>query len=500
LSCRNRNFSCDRVAPAAAEPRAEAVGQPVSSEIFILYFHDKNDQTYDYKEENILKKVTSVFTAALLTLASCFSLSGCATGAANTESSVPDDGTSPVTLTFWAGTVTSDRDAVYKQFVNEVHKKYSNITIDYLGVPGSWSSFDQKLNVAISAGTAPDISNHFLASRIKNGYYLALDSYFDAWADKDSVNSNLVTATRNYDQKDHKLYALPYGTQIQIMWERPDVLKAADLSSPSNWDTFFKEVKTLKDTSTGQFGTSIRGGAGSASELEFLMYSYSGITNYFDSKGKSTINDPKNVEFVQKYLGLYNTYTPEDDLTKSWTQLASAFQTGKAVFVAHNLGSASSMAKAFGNDTSKFEAIPLPKSVQGTQVHCGLQPSAMCVSSSTKDKQAAFNAITVYLDKDLQVAYSKVWGEIPANKDSGNDSFFKKTPYMQVGMNLLNSSSTKFSDTPYYLPNYASIETQVEPLIQKVMSKQMSAKEMLDTWAQLLEKDRNTYESQAGKK
>ena len=40
-----------------------------------------------------------------------------------------------------------------------------------------------------------------------------------------------------------------------------------------------------------------------------LTYSYSGITNYFTPDGKSTINDPKNMEFVDKYIGCYNKFT-----------------------------------------------------------------------------------------------------------------------------------------------------------------------------------------------
>src|SRR5699024_10814317 len=96
--------------------------------------------------------------------------------------------------------------------------------------------------------------------------------------------------------------------------------------------------------------------------LEMLMYSYSGITNYFDDNGKATINDPKHVEFLQKYLiDAYVNYTAEDDLTKSWTELSSAFQSGGAGFVVHNLGSDKFSSKLFEYDTTKFAAAPFPE-------------------------------------------------------------------------------------------------------------------------------------------
>lgn len=438
-----------------------------------------------------MKKFLSIATSALLVLA--ISLTGCSKG--NAEKSTSESNNSKVTLQFWAGCITSDRDAVYKNYVQAVSQKYPNITINYLGVPGDWSAYKQKLDMAISAGTAPDITNYFIASHISDGFYFAIDNYFNKWADKKFINNNIQTSVRNYDQKSHKLYGMPYSTQMQIFWARTDWLKNANLSAPTTWDDFFSDVQKLTDKSQDKYGYSIRGGSGSASNLEFLMYDYSGITNYFDKNGKSTINDPKNVEFCNKYFSMYNVYTPQDDLTKSWTQLASTFQSGKAAFIQHNLGSGSAMAKAFNNDYSKFEAIPFPKSIKGYVVHSALQPNALSISSTSKYKQQAFDALTVFVTKDMQVSYSKVYGEMPANSESTSDEFFKSTPYMQVGANLINSSSTEFSDTPYYLPDYASIQSKIEPMIQQVMTKQITVQAMLNQWADLLTKSRATYEA-----
>ena len=52
--------------------------------------------------------------------------------------------------------------------------------------------------------------------------------------------------------------------------------------------------------------------------MEMLMYSYSGITNFFIDD-KCTLNDPKNIEFMEKFLGGYGKTTSEDDINKGWT-------------------------------------------------------------------------------------------------------------------------------------------------------------------------------------
>ena len=55
---------------------------------------------------------------------------------------------------------------------------------------------------------------------------------------------------------------------------------------------FFEIAEKTTKVDEGIFGYIIRGGSGGAEALEKLMYSYSGITEYFDD-GTCTLNDPK---------------------------------------------------------------------------------------------------------------------------------------------------------------------------------------------------------------
>lgn len=444
------------------------------------------------------KRTLSLVLAVSMLASAMFT--GCSSGSA-ASSAAPSGGSSsgsdnsPVTVTFWGAAISADRTSFFTDFQKKVHETYPNITLDFLGVPGSLDDYRQKLDVAINAGTAPDITNDFRPALVTNGYYQNLNDYFDKWDKKDEINTELIKSNKTYDPKGTGLYALPYSSQTWNMWVRPDWLKEKGMSTPTNWNDFFTAVQKMTDKSKNRYGLAIRGGAGSANTLEMLMYSYSGITNYFTADGKSTINDPKNIEFVQKYLGCYNQYTAQDDLTKSWTQLANAFQSGKAGVVVHNLGSGASMTKAFNSDTTKYQAAMFPASDKGYVLHPGLMPLGLSMSSSCKNKDAAWKVMTLYLSKDVNLAYAKLYGEIPANKEAAQDSFFKNTQYMSVGVDLETSDKVKFNDTPYYLPAYTNIQTQMEPMIQKVMSGQMSAKDMLDKWASLLEKALTDYKA-----
>ncbi|TCL76562.1 multiple sugar transport system substrate-binding protein [Hydrogenispora ethanolica] len=404
------------------------------------------------------------------------------------------------TITFWAAAVTPERDQFFKDVVKKFEAKNPDIQVEYLGIPGDLVGYRQKWDVALASGTDPDITNDFTSKQVQMGALEPLDKYFSKWADKKLINPALVAGNRSFDPKHHRLYALPYSAQPWVMWVRPDWFKAVGLKIPETWDEFFAAVPKLTDKAKGVYGLSIRGGGGSANTLEMLMYSYSGIQNYFDKKGKSTINHPKNVEFVEKYLGLYNQATPEDDLTKGWTQLAATFQSGKAAVVIHNLGSASSHEKAFGGDRSKFMAVPFPKSIKGFRQHPGLMPLGLTMSKNSKHKEAVWKFLTFYLSNEINSAYGKLYGEIPANKNAADDAWVHDLPYMETGAQLITSPATKFGANPYYLPGYTTVQAKIEPSIQMVMLKQKTAKQMLDEWARLLEKEKADFDASLKKK
>ena len=422
-------------------------------------------------------------------------LSGCsgnnsASGAKNDSSAGGKE-----KVTFWAAAVSEDRQEFFDWFADHVSEEYPDIELDMLGVPGSLNDYRQKLDVAIQAGTAPDITNDFRPQLVTNGYYENLDEYFNKWEDKDLINEELIKSNKTYDPTGKSLYALPYSSQTWNMWVRNDWLAEVGEETPTSWDQFFTDVEDLTDKSKDQYGMAIRGGAGSANTLEMLMYSYSGITNYFDEDGKATINDPKHVEFLQKYLvDMYGKYTAEDDLTKSWTELASAFQSGKAGFVFHNLGSAKSMTEAFEGDTSKFQAALFPQSEEGYVLHPSLMPLGLSMNAESEHKDASWKVMSLYLSKEVQEKYCELYGEMPANSEAGEASFFKDTQYMQVGSTIMNGDNVKFNDTPYYLPTYSNIQTDMEANIQAVMSGNMTSKELLNAWAEQLENAKKEYD------
>jgi multiple sugar transport system substrate-binding protein len=263
------------------------------------------------------------------------------------------------------------------------------------------------------------------------------------------------------------------------------------------WNDFFSAAEKMTNKSAKQYGVAIRGGAGGAKFLERQMYAYSGILSLFDENGKCTINDPKHVEFVERYFGMYKKYTSEGDLNYGWTELSAAFDSGHAGMIIHNLGSAADHVKAFNNDLSKFAAIGMPLNDKGTSVNLMLQPGGLTISSTCKYPEEAFNFIKFMTTGDAVSEYAQKWGVIPIDTTVlQSASWVQDTPWFKASADLLLNPNTLFYNQYAWLPGRNPLYNQVDTDSQYVMTGQMTAKEMLDKWAKACQE---SYDKVMGK-
>lgn len=409
--------------------------------------------------------------------------------------SVEDTGDhEPVTITVWRCNMTDERTALCEELNQKFMEEYPWITVEFTSLP---DSFNEKLEVAFEAGNAPDVffNNGNVIAYARNGYIIPLDDLYEAWEDKDLLLESAVEAIRDLDSEEHKLYFLPESNNVNCIWIRSDWFKEAGLELPVTWNDLFDDIEALTDPSQGRYGVALRGGSGSASNLEMMMYSYSGILEPFDEEGKSTLNDPKNVEFVEKWLGEYGVNSAEGDIGNGWTELAAAFQSGKAAIVQHNTGSASGHMEAFGNDTSKFEAIPFPESpYTGETVIPALSPSGPCISASCENVDEAFLYASYMVTGESVSRICELWGALPFDINILESDWIQNTPWMKMGADLLLSDETFFYKGVGFMAEAGSIQTnEIEPMIQAVMAGQMTAQEMCDSWAELMTEAYESY-------
>ena len=247
-------------------------------------------------KNSVWKKVLA--TGMMMSLAGSL-LIGCGGSEKEEGKSANESTPEETTLTLWRATANDDRNAWWEETLKKFEEENPEITVEYLGVAGDDAAFNQKLDMASAADEMPDvISAYCEANYITRDLLEPLDTYFETWESKDQIPETYLEQVRSMDyaSEEPKLYTIPFGGNVQCMYVREDLLEKQGLETPENWDEFFEAAEATTDKDNGIYGYIIRGGAGGANAMEMLMYSYSGITNFFIDD-KCTLNDPKNIEF-----------------------------------------------------------------------------------------------------------------------------------------------------------------------------------------------------------
>jgi multiple sugar transport system substrate-binding protein len=439
-----------------------------------------------------MKKKTISLTVIIAIVISMI-MTACSTAkpASSSSASAISASTGPVTITFWDENAGPTRTPYYSELIKQFEAANPNITVNYLGLPQT--SSEQKMNVAVASNTAPDVSGMqigWLSSFIAKNCLLPLDSYFNNWSEKNDISSSYIQALRAVPA-DKKLYMMPWSANMPTFWYRTDLFQGAGLSAPSTWNDFFNDISKLTDKSKNQYGYTIRGGSGGGYQLLDFLVSYSGITSYFDAKGKSTLTDSKVLEGLKKLVATYNVDTPASDITNGYTQMVAQFDSGSVAIMQHNMGSYSTHQQSLAG---KFAAMKIPKAVNGKQVVTDIGLIGPVIYKSTKNPDAAWKFVSFLGSHSSQSYWNQNIGQLPTNSLVSSDSWIKDMQHLTLGMSYLGEKNAIVVMEPYYLPDFDSIMTNtVQPNFQSVLAGKMTPSDFLTTWANAMTKAQADY-------
>lgn len=403
------------------------------------------------------------------------------------------------TITFWDENAGPNRTPFLEKMIADFEKQYPNIKVEYVGLP--WSDAKSKYDIAIQSRTTPDVggmAESWLADFIIKDALLPLDEYFNAWDKKDDMIPSYIEAIRNADP-DKKLYALLNTTNMPVYWYRPDVLARYGLGVPESWEDIFNAIVKTTDVKNNQYGFSIRGGSSGPSLLEQMMYAYSGIEEVFDSQGRSTVNHPLNVEFVERFAGIYNKYTPESDITNGYKEMVAAFDTKVANMIVHNLGSYGEHMMTLG--PGNFAALTSVKSVRGNSVV--LTNGSICYGlfKNSKHPQEAFTFLSFLCERDQSLYWNENIGQLPTVLSALDSDYVRNAQHIRAAAETASDPNVALVTAPITIPGYADLLTNVcERQFQEVLLGNRTAKNFLDNWANNMTQLKKEYDQYLGKK
>jgi len=126
-------------------------------------------------------------------------------------------------------------------------------------------------------------------------------------------------------RKDGKAHVIPLIVEWQVLYYRVDLLQAAGLSVPTNFEELENAARVLN--TGGVAGFASRGAASpGVTQLSSYIYNYGGR---FMDNGVSAFDSPQAVEATRLYGRLNGTYGPQGIGSMSWDQLMPIFQAGR---------------------------------------------------------------------------------------------------------------------------------------------------------------------------
>ncbi|TQS86911.1 sugar ABC transporter substrate-binding protein, partial [Arthrobacter sp. TS-15] len=335
------------------------------------------------------------------------------------------DGSGKGKVVFWDnnGGVRTD---IWKEIIADFEKENPDIEVEYVGIAAT--EYQSKVDTALQGGGLPDVGGvgaAMLAGFAAQNALEPLDSRLGKSSLNGKLNEDMVKSLKAAGGRDDTLYSIPTSANNGVLYYRTDLFKQAGLDEPTTWDNFYEAADKLTDKGKNEFGYTIRGGAGSIAQALDAMYGQSGITSFWDSGNeKTTVNDPKNVAALEKYVGLFKKVTPAADLNNDFTKMVAQWDSGTIGMLNHNLGSYQDHVKALGVD--KFRGIPQPVGPGGKRVQVSNPVDGLGLFKSSKNKDAAWKFIDFATSKAENSKFNEAAGQVPSNNDAAKDAWVSK--------------------------------------------------------------------------
>lgn len=389
-------------------------------------------------------------------------------------------------IVFWDENAGPNRTPYYEHLIDKFEEENSDIEVEYVGIP--WKSAKEKYDVAIASGSTPDVAavpEMWIANFVAREALLELDGYFDAWDEKDQFVSSYININREL-AGDGKLYQIPRSANTNVMWYRSDVFTEKGIKPVENWDDFYKSVEAL--TTDDMFGYSIRGGAGGAYQLVSYLLAYAGVDYYFDDNGKVFLREEKVLEGLEKLVDMYNTYTPESDITNGYKEMVATFDTGKAAMIQHNLGSYGEHSKTLGE--GKFSAMPLPKAANGKRSILFAGANGTSIFKNTEHPEEAWRFLTSICSEYAISYWNENIGQLPTRMDVNDDPWMEDAAHIGVMAAAMVEEDVVTVRDSNYLPGQATVMNEVgQPGLQAVLLGELKPEDFLNDWANAFEKE-----------
>ena len=375
------------------------------------------------------------------------------------------------------------RISLVESLVDRFHKSQSDVEVKVEFVPQAQAR--QKLITAVSAGNPPDCCmmwDNWLGEFDGMGALEDLTGQIKSWK---HYAGTTPTAWQTVTVKG-KIVSFPWAITNDAIFVRSDRVKEYGLKMPYfdwTWDDFLTLAKGFTKPEKNQYGFGMRGG-GTWAVLYATEFMYgNGVQVLKDDK--VAINSPEAVEAFGWYVDLLRKHkvTPPSAPTDAYRQIVEGFGRGVTSMYLHNSGSIEEQKKFVGEPN--FITLPIPVGPAKKRASFFFSET-LTMFKAAKNKEGAWKFMTFLMDDEPHFDYCRTLGLLPTR-----EALTKRPPYT-TGVYGGFVGSFPFSIVSPYLA-YAGwggmLDSQGVPLFQQAFVGQLTPKQCLDKFAEMLTKN-----------
>ena len=258
---------------------------------------------------------------------------------------------------------------------------------------------------------------------------------------------------------------IPLIVEWQVLYYRKDLLQAAGINVPANFDEL--EEAAIKLNANGVAGFASRGaGSPAVSQLSSFIFNFGG--RYIEN-GAAAFDSPQALEAISFYGKLLGMYGPNGVDTMSWSEIMDLFHEGKvamwtdaSVFYGQLIDPEHSQVAAENVGVAR-----LPRGPAADQPYI-LTAWGMSISSKTKDLAAAKTFLSWATSEEM--AKRAMLENIPMARSSvWNDPEITTHMNPEIVETMIHASQYGY---PYALPIMTSI-VRARELIGEIISESL---------------------------
>jgi multiple sugar transport system substrate-binding protein len=318
---------------------------------------------------------------------------------------------------------------------------FQQITNDFHALTGAtlrWDTFNgtgdelTRIQTAIVSGSGPDIftlgTTFVPTAQATGGFSLLTDADWQAVGGKSRFfQEQLTTAGISPD----KPISVPFVMRPFALVYNTDLFQKAGISSPpTTWSDFVVDAQKMTDASSGVYGTAMDP-QDTFDPWKILWHVTKQLGGDFISADYKTaqLNSPEVVQAMQFWFDWVVTYHIVDPNSMSWksANATQAFGNGKVgmqIMVTATIVPTLEKTSVKG----KYAFAPLPTIPYGMQqlppngvaVETIVSGDNMTIASYSNVKDLALKFINLVTDKQHQLRYTGIFGDLPTNADAAN--------------------------------------------------------------------------------